>query len=664
MTAPASPDAPRIRLTVLLIVVGCLFIALIARLWFLQVIHSSAARKQLATSSSGLITIYTPAPRGRILDRAGRALVANENLPVIEVQQQDATDPALMARLAALTGMTVKKMTAAVASNQYLSYDYVPVVRNATPMEILYIQEHATDFPGVQATTITQPYVTRLGESAGNILGYVGPIGSAQLAAATRSGRYPYRAGDIVGLAGVEAQYESQLRGTPGTRVIQVNSSGVYLSTLTTTSPVAGHDVRLSIDGQLQQVALTALHQGEAAARHTFDTVTKRPFTAPGGSAVALDPRNGQVLALATDPSYDPNQFNNGGISQANYDKLNPCAAVPLKQQQACALANPADPLLDRATQGQYAPGSTFKLVTGTAGLKYGVITPSSTYNDVGVIHLGGAPFCNDNCTPYGPVQLAKAITVSSDNYFNQIGIDLWDGRNRYGPDALQKVADAYGFNQPTGIDLPGESVGTIPTPALIAHDSAVDPAVYGTNTSWHTGDSIHTTIGQGYVLVTPLQLANAYAAFANGGTLYQPHLALDAQTATGRVVEVYRPTVIRRTPALDATQRAAMVAGFTGVVNGANGTASGDFAGTPLATADIAGKTGTAQVTAPGKQDTSVFTSFAPASSPRYVIDAFVEDAGYGASVAAPVVREMYDQLFHKPLQSVTYSQLGGSQT
>jgi penicillin-binding protein 2 len=658
MTAPVSPESSRTRLTVLLVVVGCLFIALLVRLWFLQVIDVSAARA--AVTTSGQVTVLQPAPRGKILDREGQVLVGNVTVPVIEVQKADVNDPAVVGRLAALVGMTAPAMRAAINNRQYTSLQPVPVFEHATPAQILFVQEHPALFPGVTATTLVEPHVTPLGEYAGDLLGYVGPIPSDDVASYVKHG---YQPTDQVGIGGVEQQFDRELRGTPGKEVIQVNASGQALATISQTPPVPGNNIRLTIDGSLQKLAVQAMVEGELAARHTYDPVTHRAFTAPGGSVVAEDPKTGQILALATDPDYDPNLFNGGGISAAAYRQLAPCAAVPAADQAACQLQHPADPLVNRPIQGEYAPGSTFKLATATAGLDYGLITPTSLYDDTGSIVLGGSVFHDDDGVGAGVIDLSQALTVSSDNYFNQLGITLWDDRATVGEDALQNIADNYGFNTQTGIDLPYENSGVIPTPALYAEQYKEYPQDFATGT-WYTGDSAHIAIGQGQVLVTPLQLANAYAAFANGGTRYRPQVALDAETATRKVVRRYPVSVAGHSPPLAPDQRQAMLQGYVGVVNDPGGTAYSDFAGGPLASEDIAGKTGTAQVTGAGKQNTSVFTSFAPASDPRIVIDCFMEDAGYGASVAAPVVRTLYDQVFGLPIQPITYTAASGNAT
>lgn len=638
MTSTDTPS-PQFRLAILLVVVGCLFGALFARLWFLQVINAPHA--QLVAADNGIRTIYTAAPRGLILDRNGKVLVGNVNEPVIEVNRQVAVqDPQVVARLAPLLGMTVHQLNTAIGNLQYSPYAPVPVAPDATPQQILYVQENQALFRGVQATTMSVRNYSRDGLAAANIVGYVGQIGSAELARLKGQG---YQAGDQIGLSGVEAEYESYLRGTPGIQKVQVDSKGNVLGTLSSTPPVPGDNIRLTIDGTIQSVAQAAIAQGQIAAQHTFDTVTKRNYTAPAGSAVVEDPNTGQIIALATNPSYNPGLFV-GGISKANYDNL---------------LNDPSDPLVDRSIQGQYAPGSTFKLITAIAGLQYGVITPTYTFNDTGSIRIGNFVAHNDNGQVYGPIQLPQAITVSSDNFFNTIGLELWYGRKQYGDDALQKVAAEFGLGQPTGLDLPNEAAGKIPTPESYIKDHQAAPAVFQ-QSQWYPGNSDQAAIGQDEDLVTPIQLANAYSCFANGGTLYQPILVQDAETGSGTVVKTFAPKALH-TVQIQPAWRAALIQGFDGVTHAANGTASGVFTGTPLAAPqyDIAGKTGTAQVNAP-RQNTSVFTSFSPASAPKYVVDAFMEQSGYGASVAAPVVREIYAALYGLPAEPITYSAAG----
>lgn len=639
MTTPREADSNRVRLSILVVVALALFGALFARLVFLQVVNAPAAQTQVI--NTGLRKIYTQAPRGEILDRNGQVLVGNRTSEVIEVQRQEAASaPAMKARLAVLLGMTTSQLDTALSNSRYSPFAPVPVLPDAAPSQILYIQEHQSLFPGVQATTQTLRSYTPAGKAAANLVGYVGAISQAEYAKVKREqvqGQSVYQPGFQVGLSGVEAEYESVLRGTSGIKTVQVNSKGEILGVVSNTAPVQGDNLVLTIDGNVQQAVETALLEGQKAAQATHDPVTNEDFKSPAGAAVVMNPQDGTVVALATNPLYDPNQFV-GGISQPEYQ----------------ALRNPAanDPLLDRTIQGTYAPGSTFKLVTATAALQRGLITPTSTFSDGGQIKIGNQIFHNDGGASYGTIDVQRAITVSSDIYFNTLGANFWDMRGALGDTALQNVANAYGFGSTSGINLPNESAGLIPTPASVARDYRDHPKLFDTGT-WYTGDSAQVAIGQFEDLVTPLQLANAYSTFANGGTRYVPRLAKATETPTGTITKTFTSETAGTVP-LAPDARAAMLAGFTGVVNNGQGTASGVFSGTPLAGKDIAGKTGTAQQPFP-KQNTSVFTSFAPATNPTYEVTAFMEQSGYGASVAGPVVRQIYDNLYNLPPQPVT---------
>jgi penicillin-binding protein 2 len=640
---PTESDSSRLRLTVILVVVFCLFVALFARLWFLQVINAPTA--QATAQDQGVKIVYTQAPRGDILDANGQLLAGNRISEVIQVTDrfQALTDTTMLTRLGALVGMTPKEVSAAI-NNTNTSPSYAPatIVTDASPAEILYVQEHQSLFPGVSATTETVRDYTPMGVAAANILGYTGLITSGEYKQLKPDG---YQLGDEIGQSGIESEYDSVLRGTPGVEKLQVDSQGNPLGVLSETPPIPGQNIKLTINGSLQETAVSAIEEGLDAARKTVDVnVTHVNFTAPAGSAIVENPQNGDVEVMATVPDYNNNDFI-GGISTAQYDAYR---------------NNPDKPLLDRAIQGEYAPGSTFKLVTATAGLEEGLITPTSTYYDPGKIVVGGESFSDDVGESFGTINVTQAIGVSSDLFFNVIGEDQWDGyeKGSLPIDAEQKVAEEYGFGSPTGIKLPGESPGEIPTPASVASDYKNHPKLFETG-SWVTGDSMQVAIGQFEDLVTPLQLANAYSAFANGGTLYTPALVSDSQKPDGTVVKAYPPVKKGNAPPLTPAQHDAMLQGFEQVVNG-NSVADGDegtgysiFHPGPLADKDIAGKTGTAQAT--NQQSTSVFTSFAPATNPQYEVTAFMEKSGYGASVAGPVVRQIYDKIYGLPLQGVT---------
>lgn len=636
---PPSPPSSRFRLTVLMVIATCMFAALLARVVFLDTVDAAAAGRSV--SSAGLVTIYTPAPRGEILDRNGVPLVANRQVPVIEAER-DVVTPATEARLAALFGMTTKAIRLAVDNLQYSSLQPVPIMTNPTPSEMLYIGEHQQQFPGVRATTVSEPYVTPLGQYAGDVIGYVGQVDSTELASLQKA--YPskhYAAGDVVGQSGIEAEMESYLAGRPGVTTYQVNPQGQALRVVHQTPPVPGDNVVLTLNAKIQQVADTSILQGQAVARSQTAGNGVGHYQSPGGSAVVEDPHNGQVLALATEPTFNPEWFDRG-ITTAEYKSL---------------LDNPNDPFENRAIQGQYAPGSTFKLVSSTAGLHYGVITPSYIFNDSkGYIVVAGHVFHDAGGVGAGYIDLAQALTVSSDNYFNVVGLKLWDGRAQWGPDAMQNVAASYGFGKPTGIALPGEASGLVPSPAQQAALKKAQPNNPNALGYWVPGDSMEMAIGQFQDEVTPIQLANAYSTFTNGGTRYLPQLVLRVQTRSGKVVRGFHPVVKGHSTPLTAADRAAMIQGYDGVTHNSTGTAYPVFHGTPVSRFDIAGKTGTAQVAASPGQDTSVFMGFAPAQSANFIVDAFMEKSGYGESVAAPVVRRIFDEIYHQHLQPVGF--------
>jgi penicillin-binding protein 2 len=625
----------RFRMTALGVVVACLFGALFVRLWYLQVLDSS--QFQVAAQQNGVQLVYTPAPRGRILDRNGKVIVDNQLINVLTANRAIVKkDPQVVHQLAVLLDESDVAVKHAIANNQYNDLAPVPIAQ-PTVDQMTYVKENSGQFPGVDVSQEVQRLYPN-GSLAAHLLGYVGEINPTELAGHKGQG---YRPGDQIGKSGVEQAYESQLRGIPGVTKIEVDSHGKVIGTLGSQPPVPGHDLRLSIDLDVQNLAEDSLATGLANAQATIDrqknsSLAGHFYPAPAGAVVVEDPRTGQILALASQPTYDPKAFV-GGISTAAY--------------QALTSKSNNDPLADRATSGLYAPGSTFKMVTATAALHAGLVTPGTPFVDRGFVKIGGQIFHNDGGNVYGTVNLQRAITVSSDAYFYTLGADFWqNGRSL----ALQATAHDYGFGAHSGIAI-GDYAGKVPDPTTRREEYQAAPAAFPGGPNWFTGDNVNLAIGQGELVVTPLQLANAYAAFADGGTLYQPQIALDAEQAGGAKLQSYAAKVVRQIP-LAPDQRAAMLAGFEGVISDGGGTAHGAFAGFPLSQVSVAGKTGTAQVD--GKEPTSVFTAWAPAVNPDYEVTVFEEQAGYGASASAPVVRRIIEGLFGMPTPPPVYIQ------
>ena len=624
-----NPDTLRFRMTAVGVIVLSLFGALFARLWYLQVLDSS--QFQVAAQQNGVRLIYETAPRGRILDRKGRVIVDNKIINVLTVDRLLVKKhPDVVGRLAALLGRKPEDIKLAIADPRFSELAPVPL-GEASAAVITYVAEHAEDFSG--AVQVAQEAVRSYpnGSLAAHLLGYVGEINDTELAAHTKDG---YRLGDQIGKSGVELAYESALRGRPGATKLEVDVRGRVIGTLDRQAPVQGRDLRLSIDLDVQNLAEDSLKTGLAAAQAQFDKSVGHNYVAPAGAAVVEDPHDGSIVALASWPTFDPSTFVNG-ISTSLFAQLNAPGGH--------------SPLTDRATSGLYAPGSTFKLVTATAALDKGLITPGTPFYDKGYIMVGAQRFNNAGGTSYGTVALPQAIAVSSDSFFYDLGLRFWEGGHSL---AVQDTARQYGFGTRTGIAIGGEQSGRVPDPASRKRLHDANPVAYP-NGQWFTGDNVNLAIGQGDLVVTPLQLANAYATFANGGTLYEPRVAVDIENQDGNKIADVSPRPVRQVP-LTAEDRAAMLEGFKGVIASNGGTAHQAFSGFPNDTFPVAGKTGTAQVA--GKEDTSVFTCFAPADNPTYEVTVFEEEAGFGASGAAPVARRILEGIAGRPTPPPIY--------
>jgi penicillin-binding protein 2 len=368
---------------------------------------------------------------------------------------------------------------------------------------------------------------------------------------------------------------------------------------------------------------------------------------AGGGSVVALDPNDGSVVAMASNPTYDPRQFA-AGMTAQEFELLNQ--------------PDSNFPLVNRAVQGVYAPGSTFKPFTAIAGLQTGQLDPMAGFNDQGCLNIGNEVRCNAKRTAHGIVNLPAALTVSSDTYFYDVGRDMWQHYNLWdkakgnggGAEeemnkgyAIQNTAKAYGFNRPTGVGLRDEAGGRVPDQLWKErfNQNEPDPQLKRERSLWLPGDNVNIAVGQGDLLVTPLQLATGYAAIANGGTLFTPRLAsavLEPGTGLDQPQPVLRdlPTQPTRSTGLAPEHRQVVMEGLVGATTTRGGTARAAFQG--LGGPTVAGKTGTAQ--SEGKQDTSLFVGISPADQPQYVVMAVIEEGGFGAAVAAPVVARIIE--------------------
>jgi len=663
-------ESNQVRLSALGIVALSLFLALFVRLWFLQGIDRQ--KFEVASASNRLRVIHEEGPRGRILDRNGKILVDNRTSIVVALDREplrklsEQQRPAEFAQLAdTLTSIGVPTKVGDIekryADKRYAPQEYVPIAEDVTEEVELYLAERGDRFPGVvveSRAVRSYPY----GPLAAQLVGYVGEINEQELVArgGTPSGASgtttpdpaassttvttvpgqvakPYQLGDTIGKGGVERAYEADLRAVPGKRTIEVNAKGDLIDVVQRTSPTAGEDVWLSIDIDLQANAERLLAAKIESLRGRTDKSGAR-LTAPQGSVVIQDPMTGQILAMASYPSYDPSITVNG-ISSDLWARLN----------------DPANgrPLYNWALQGTYAPGSTFKPFTAYAGMSSGFLRPGNdSYGDNGVYRLKACKgakceFQNAGRVSHGRVNVPRSLTVSSDVYYYWIGESLWVNRTQFGETPIQDAAGKFGIGKKTGIPLPGENAGRLPTPAARKAAFAANPGAFATG-DWYSGDNIITAIGQGDVLITPLQLADAYATIANGGTRYRPQVVSkvtrikDATQPPGQagnfdVVRDIAPEALDKVDfAPDQYQK--IFDGLVGVTQSGEGTASSSWRASPTAW-PMAGKTGTAQVR--GKADTSIFAGWGPAVAgfpPQYAVAVVIPEAGFGGDVSAPL--------------------------
>ncbi len=647
-SALSEPNAHR-RLVVIGVLVLALFAGLLTRLWFLQV--NGGETLAVAAQHQRDRFVNVPAVRGTIYDNAGNVLAQTEPVTSLVVDRQNLSSSeraTLEKNLSAILFTSPEAVANAIDNPNYQPFEPVPVAKKVSLVQAIYVMEHRADFPEVTVSRTAERRYPN-GETAADILGYLGQVNADDLKAHQGEG---YQAIDTIGKTGVEQLFESELRGTPGKDKVEVDNQNRKVNVVPVKRPEAGHDVHLTVNLPTQKIAEESLQQGIDGARTLVSPDSGNYYPANVGAVVVLDARTGAVVAMASNPSFDPNDFISGKSDQYFKD--------------------PNNPLLNRALN-PLAPGSTFKTFTSIALLQNpGVFTdgPGTTYSDYpdGCFHAGaeGEKRCNAGGAILGTVNLPQALTVSSDVYFYNVGNEFWKAYRNEGQDATgnhnddvagDKIPDAqhpvgnamqhtdrtYGFGESTGIGL-GDAAGVVPDHEyrVKLNPNSAD------NQIWRRGDSESLAVGQGDVLVTPLQLANAYAAFANGGTLYQPRLG-SSVTFSGQPDKVVSPInpIVKRSTQLNPDARAAIVSGLTGVVH-EGGTAAGAFAdyqGWP-----VLGKTGTAQ-RSPPFQDTSWFAGVTNPDStdplaPQYVVVAMVEQGGFGATVAAPIVRRVIDFL------------------
>jgi penicillin-binding protein 2 len=587
-----SPEAIQGRLPLLAAFIILAIVILFIRLWYLQVVKGAYYQEQ--AESNRIRPVKLRPPRGVIYDRSGRPLVENELVFDISLIPEDAPDlDTTIERLSAIVKIAPDAIRKALEdeSNVRTSYDPVKIREEAPWGEVAVVEAHQDDLPGA----IIEPEHLRYypyGELASHQFGYIGKVSQSQRR------KEQSDIGMLTGQGGLEKIYDKLLRGVAGRRLIQVNAAGRKVKDLGIEEPRPGTDIYLTIDLDAQKAAEEGL--GVRA-----------------GAVVAMDPNTGEILALASHPSYDPNLFPRG-ISPQDWVKL---------------MNDPRHPMYNRAIQSVYPPGSTFKIIVALAGLESGVIKLDDKVTCKGYLMSGRHSFRCWKKGGHGAVSLHQALVESCDVYFYTMG-------ERIGWDRVAEYARKLGYGSLTGILLPDEKPGLIPT---------TEWKKKRTGEAWYPGETYINSIGQGFVLVSPIQSCQMMSAIANGGHFYQPMLLKRTRNRETGEVAVFSPerkNQITLDPGALQEVRSALV----GVVNEPGGTAHS--AATPLAT--VAGKTGTAQVIAQkiagrkleGKQqDHAWFVAYAPAENPKIAVAVVVEHGGHGGSVAAPIAKKVIEE-------------------
>ena len=604
------------KLKIVIALLLIIFSLLLARLWYLQVIKGEELKQR--SENNSIRSRKITALRGLIMDRNGLVLVDNRPSFDVFYMPRGKDHEIIIERLKNLYK----------SRSLELSYDqpfpqkvkpYMPVKleKNVSMGKVAVVETNALVLPGVYVD-VSPVRLYLDGEMMAPVIGYTGEISKEELEKANDE----YASGDVLGKHGVEKYLDAYIRGRHGAEVVEVNVYDKEIKNLGRIDPISGYNIVLTIDADLQKAAWQA-------------------FAGKPGAAVALDTRDGSVLAMVSSPSYDPNLFNSG-ISFELWDKMQ---------------NNPLNPLSNRAISGQYPPGSTYKLIIAAAALEEGIITPNTKFFCNGSFKMGNRTFRCWHKNGHGSVSLHRAIVESCDVYFYNVGKLL-------GVDKIAKYAKLFGLGDASGIDLPYEKNGIVPTQQW---------KLARIKEPWQVGETVSISIGQGYNLVTPLQLANAYSALANGGTLWRPHLIQRIELTDGSVYKEFLPEkkgelgLSKKT--IDILDRA-----LWGVVNEAGGTGSA----ARRLNSDVCGKTGTSQVVglpesdkarrekkiSAFQRDHALFVCFAPLKSPEIAIAVIVENAGHGGSVAAPIARKILDAYFEgkkklKPAQVLAHHQL-----
>lgn len=587
---------------------------LLIRLWSVQVLSGSAYAEQ--SESNRVREITTEAPRGRILDRNGKELVTNRPTLAVLVSRSVAGDEEVLARLSALLDVPVAELKERAQSVKQAALAPRVVAIDVPMQTVAYIEEHQNEFSGVEVQTrAVREYPN--GNLAAHVLGYTGEMSDVELESQAYAGYDPT---DIVGKAGAEKSFESVLQGDRGRTLLEVDAAGGPRRVIQQVDPEPGRDVVLTIDIGVQKIAEKALADAMKDAR-------KQDFPkAKAGAIIALEVETGDVVAMASAPTYDPTVFL-GGIST--------------KEWRSLTSTSSEFPLTNRAIAAQYPPASTFKAVTGLAGLQYDFTSQWKTYDcEGGWTGMGEQwkKYCWDR-NGHGNESFMEGITDSCDTVFYEIGYAIYKDGN----EKLQQMAREFGYGSKLGIDLPGEQAGRVPDAAWKKSYNEDYPEYQ----RWLPGDTVNVSIGQGDMLATPLQVAASYAGIVNDGKVIRPHVMKQVLGGDGQPVLTAQPEVAY-TPEVSKKNLKIMQDALNTVTK--TGTAKSAFRGFDVSTG---GKTGTAEIN--GKDNMAWYVGYAPANNPKYVVAVVIEQGGGGGAVAAPAARQVFAKLLGQPIEHVT---------
>ena len=648
---PRVPVSPQLalRMAVLGGVAMAMFAIVFFRLWYLQVLSGEHYVQQ--ANANRVRDLPIPAPRGQILDREGRSIVTSRTTNAVQIVPSALPPPgaprrALYRRLGALLQISPSQVEALVVRGRNaVPYAPVTIKTDAGKGVLTVLAERQNEFPGV----VQQPVSIRAypyGEMAAQLLGYVGQVSEAELKL------HPFRGvkqGTVVGQEGLEYYYDRYLRGRPGAQRVEVNASGYPVpSNLAPTQPVGGRSLKVTLDLGLQKEGEKALLEGIERAR-----AGGKPAVA--GAFTAIDPRNGQVLAMGSYPSFDPNKFAKP-LTKAEYAAL---------QGSAPGGGTPA-PLTDRAVNGTYPTGSTFKPIIAMGALESGVLDPNAALGAGQCISVSTQQFCNAGHADYGALPLVDALRVSSDTYFFEVG----ELANSHGS-VLQNKATELGIGRQTGIDLPSEITGIVPNRAWRAQQNRLELqcerrthrascGYVAEIRPWSVGDNMHLAVGQGDLVTSPLQMAVAYSTLANAymnhgeGTVVTPHLGMEIDDSNGSLVQALSFPPARHVH-LNYPDLSLVMEGIHDAASQPGGTSFDVWTGWDQAQHPVYGKTGTAQ--RPPFEDQSWYMCYVGDPQRPIVIAVTVEQGGFGAETAAPIARLLASKWFNKPERFVSGS-------